>query len=63
VVTECDPLHDDSIELERLLRAAGVDVSAKVYPGTVHSFLEAVSIADVAGEAFDDTSAWLHSKA
>lgn len=63
VVTECDPLHDDSIELERLLREADVDVSAKVYAGTVHSFLEAVSIADVAGVAFDDTADWLHSKA
>lgn len=63
VVTECDPLHDDSIELERKLREAGVDVAAKVYPGTAHSFLEAVSIAAVAGEAFDDTARWLHAKA
>jgi len=63
VVTECDPLHDDSVELERKLRAAEVDVAAKVYPGTAHSFLEAVSIADVAGEAFDDTARWLHARA
>ncbi|MNW21320.1 acetyl esterase [compost metagenome] len=63
MVTECDPLHDDSIELERKLRDAGVDVASKVYPGTAHSFLEAVSIAAVAGEAFDDTARWLHAKA
>lgn len=62
VVTECDPLHDDSIELERLLKAAGVDVSAKVYRGTVHSFLEAVSISDAAVQAFEDTAAWLHGE-
>lgn len=58
-----DTLHDDSVELERKLRAAEVDVAAKVYPGTAHSFLEAVSIADVAGEAFDDTARWLHARA
>lgn len=63
VITECDPLHDDSLELEKKLLAADVAVSSKVYPGTVHSFLEAVSIADVAAQAFDDTAAWLTATA
>lgn len=63
VVTECDPLHDDSIELERRWREAGGQVLSKIYPGTVHSFLEAVSISDVAVEAFDDTAKWLHATA
>ena len=63
VITECDPLHDDSIELERKFREAGVAVQAKVYKGTAHSFLEAVSIADVAGVAFDDTARWLQQQA
>ncbi|MYZ41543.1 alpha/beta hydrolase fold domain-containing protein [Schauerella aestuarii] len=63
VVTECDPLHDDSIELERRWLAAGGQVQSKIYPGTVHSFLEAVSIADVAVEAFNDTAKWLHRTA
>ncbi|PWK34869.1 alpha/beta hydrolase fold domain-containing protein [Cupriavidus plantarum] len=63
VITECDPLYDDNIELDRRLRAIGADVESKVYPGTVHSFLEAVSIADVAVEAFDDTARWLRRKA
>lgn len=62
VVTECDPLHDDSVELERKMREAGVEVRSKVYPGTVHSFLEAVSIADIAGVAFDDTARWLQAQ-
>lgn len=62
VITECDPLHDDSIELERKLQLAQVPVQSKIYPGTVHSFLEAVSIADIAGQAFDDTAAWLQGK-
>ncbi len=59
VVTECDPLYDSNIAMRDRLQAFGVDVTAKVYPGTVHSFLEAVSIADVAGEAFDDTVRWI----
>jgi acetyl esterase len=63
VITECDPLHDDSIEFERRLKDVGADVQAKVYKGTAHSFLEAVSIADIAVEAFDDTARWLHRKA
>ncbi|MFT4510054.1 alpha/beta hydrolase fold domain-containing protein [Caballeronia sp. 15711] len=63
VITECDPLRDDSVEFQRKLERAGVDVLAKTYRGTVHSFLEAVSIADVASTAFDDTTQWLHRMA
>ena len=59
VITECDPLHDDCMDMTVRMQAQGVDVTAKVYKGTVHSFLEAVSVADVAGEAFDDTVRWL----
>ncbi|WP_230457556.1 hypothetical protein [Bordetella pertussis] len=36
-------------------------MQAKVYPGTVHSFLEAVSLAQVSVAAFDDTAAWLRA--
>lgn len=63
VITECDPLYDDNIDMVARMQAAGVDVVSKVYQGTVHSFLEAVSIAPVAGEAFDDTVRWMASKA
>src|SRR6218665_2976186 len=64
VVAECDPVHDDMIELERMLREAGNTVDMKVYAGAAHSFLEAVSISDLAAEAFEDTARWLrlHSK-
>ena len=61
VITECDPLYDDNLEMTRRLKAAGCEITAKVYPGTVHSFLEAVSIADIAVEAFDDTARWLEA--
>ena len=59
VVTECDPLYDDNLDFEARLKQAGVDVTARIYPGTVHSFLEAVSIADVASRAFDETVEWI----
>lgn len=59
VITECDPLYDDNLDFEKKLKDAGVDVTARIYPGTVHSFLEAVSIADVADRAFDETAGWI----
>jgi len=61
-ITECDPLHDDSMEVAAKLRASGVDTAATVYPGTIHSFLEAVSIADVAVQAFEDTCQWIRTR-
>lgn len=63
VITECDPLYDGNIEMVAKMKAEGVDVASKIYPGTVHSFLEAVSVADVAGVAFDDTVRWLQQHA
>jgi acetyl esterase len=46
-----------------LLEAADVGVTARIYPGTVHSFLEAISIASVAADALDDTASWLCEQA
>ncbi len=63
VITECDPLHDDNVLMAGRLREAGVDVTATLYPGTIHGFLEAVSIVDVAGTAFDDSVRWLRALA
>ncbi len=63
VITECDPLYDGNIEMVDKMKAAGVDVESKIYAGTVHSFLEAVSVADVASVAFDDTVRWLQKHA
>jgi acetyl esterase len=59
VITECDMLYDDNIEMEKRLKAAGNAVESKVYRGTAHSFLEAVAIADIAVEAFEDSARWL----
>lgn len=58
-IPECDLLACQSFEMEPRLRRAGVDVTAVVYKGASHSFLEAVSISEVANRAFDDEAAWL----
>ena len=58
-IAECDILSDENREMARRLEAAGVDVTAKVYSGATHSFLEAVSISDLADRALGDASAWL----
>ncbi|MCA8901570.1 MAG: alpha/beta hydrolase [Hyphomonas sp.] len=58
-IAECDILLDENLELERRLTDAGVDVSARVYPGATHSFLEAVSISETADEALAAGALWL----
>ena len=58
-IAECDLLCEQNVSMAMRLRDAGVAVTANVYSGTTHSFLEAVSVADVAVRAMDDTAAWL----
>ncbi len=61
-ITECDVLAEQNLAFAKALRAAGVETEAVVYPGTTHSFLEAVSIARVAERALQEGSVWLQSK-
>lgn len=58
-IAECDILADHNTELASRLEAAGVEVSAIVYQGATHSFLEAVSISDCADRAIQNASDWL----
>lgn len=58
-ITELDPLTDENVALASALASAGVDTTATIYPATMHSFLEAVSIAAVSDRAYRDTAAWL----
>lgn len=58
-IAECDILADENRLVADRLTADGVDVTAKVYPGATHSFLEAVSVAPLADLALSDASAWL----
>jgi len=59
VVADCDTLYAENLAMAAKFRAAGVPVDVEVYPGTTHSFLEAVSIARVANRALDDSAGWL----
>jgi len=58
-IPECDLLTGQSLEMAARLRDAGTPVSASVYRGATHSFLEAVAIAPIADRALEDASVWL----
>jgi acetyl esterase len=60
-VAECDILAEQSLELAGRLRGAGVAAECAVYRGASHSFLEAMSIAEVSVRALADGSAWLEN--
>ncbi|MHB9879538.1 alpha/beta hydrolase [Pacificimonas sp. ICDLI1SI03] len=58
-----DILADENLELAEKLRDAGVAVDVREYPEATHSFLEAVSIAPLAGQALDRSAQWLQEVA
>lgn len=58
-IPECDVLAGQSHTLAARLRAEKVAAQAQVYAGASHSFLEAVSISDLAARALQDGARWL----
>lgn len=58
-IAECDILADCNDAFARKLEDAGVPTHAVTYRGATHSFLEAVSIAPLAGRALDEQAAWV----
>lgn len=58
-ITDQDILLDENLEMAWRLREASVSVTEQLYPGTVHSFLEAVSIAQVAARALSESADWI----
>lgn len=58
-VAECDILVDENRELRNQLHEAGVEVSFELYAGASHSFLEAVSVSDIAEKAVQTGADWL----
>lgn len=58
-IPECDVLTGQSHRLAERLKTAGVPVQAEVYAGASHSFLEAVSISDLAAHALQDGADWI----
>ena len=59
VIADHDPLYDENIQMKDHFGAAGVTVTARIYPGTTHSFLESMYLGGVANEAISDTTEWL----
>lgn len=60
-IAECDILLDENVELARRLEQADVEVSAIVYPGATHSFLEAMSMSETARRGIRDGASWISS--
>ena len=60
-IAECDLLAEQSYEMADRLERAGVDVTSVAYAGATHSFLEAVSVAQVARRAIEDGARWIRN--
>jgi acetyl esterase len=58
-IPECDLLSEQSHEMAERMKDAGVDVTSVVYQGATHSFLEAMSVAEVARRAIRDGAGWV----
>lgn len=54
VVPELDIVAENSFAMNERLKVAGIDVTCKSYPGAVHSFLEAMSISQLARQGIAD---------
>ena len=55
-------LAEQNVAFAKRLHEAGVAAEKREYAGATHSFLEAVSIAEVAGRALDDCATWLRKR-
>jgi acetyl esterase len=54
-----DPLHDEGHEFAERLKAAGVPVTYRTYPGQFHGFINMGRLLPAANEALRDISQWL----
>jgi acetyl esterase len=57
VLAECDPLTDEGLDYAERLRAAGVPVTERTYPGMVHGFFRYRAGVDAAHAALDEAAA------
>lgn len=60
-IPECDLLAEQSYAMADRMELAGVDVTSVIYRGATHSFLEAMSVAQVARRAIEDGASWVKS--
>jgi len=58
-IPECDILAEQSYAMANRMKDAGMDVTSVVYRGATHSFLEAMSVAEVARRAIGDGANWV----
>nr|WP_279347218.1 alpha/beta hydrolase [Govania unica] len=58
-IPECDVLSEQSYRMAEKLERAGVAATQVTYKGASHSFLEAISIAEIAERAVADSAAWV----
>lgn len=58
-IADLDVLRDENLTVRTRLNAAGVPVNGRMYTGSIHSFLEAVSVCRLSGVALDEGAAWL----
>lgn len=59
VTAACDPLKDDGVKYERLLRESGVRTFYKEYDGMIHGFANLGAITSKAHEAILDCAAFI----
>jgi acetyl esterase/lipase len=61
ITAECDPLHWQGELYAAKLRAAGVDVELREYPGMIHGFFGLDTVFDQAADAMRDAGAALRN--
>ena len=61
-IAELDVLAHENHAMAARLRAAGVTVESRVFPGTVHGFLRAVGSVGAAQRAVAEAAAWLRAR-
>ena len=59
VIPELDLVAEHSFEMYDRLKAAGITADYKVYAGATHSFLEAMSVSDLARQGISDGAAFI----
>ncbi|WP_260929645.1 alpha/beta hydrolase [Novosphingobium sp. 9] len=62
IAAECDVLCEQAETMAARMEAAGTPATLRIYPGTTHSFLEAMASAAVARRAIADTAIWLKAR-
>lgn len=63
IIAECDPIRDMGVAYAERLRADGVQVELRIYPGMIHAFFSSIAMYDRARAAVADAGAALRNAA